>query len=123
MKSDGHCQEMGETMSAQHSELAQGRWMQMSFCEQMANIGSEVSRALTWQEKGKDAMAKKAFVRALELLEFTIEPIGQYSRLKELFRVREGMVDYFYGENQFATSAVLWRKYFDQFAYAARKDT
>ena len=30
----------------QHKELAAGRWKKLSFCEQMANIGSEVERAL-----------------------------------------------------------------------------
>ena len=33
-------------MSQQHKELAAGRWQQMPFIEQMANIGSEVERAL-----------------------------------------------------------------------------
>lgn len=35
-------------MSYQHKELAKDRWAKMSLCEQMANIGSEVSRALNW---------------------------------------------------------------------------
>ena len=30
----------------QHKELAQGRWKDMCFFEQMSNIGSEVSRTL-----------------------------------------------------------------------------
>ncbi len=29
-----------------HKELASGRWAQLSFVEQMGNIGSEVERAL-----------------------------------------------------------------------------
>jgi len=89
-------------MSFQHKELASGRWAQMSFCEQMANIGSEVSRAL-------------------ELLDLTVNSIKRYSGLKECLRVRECLVDYFYGDNIFSSSEVLWRKYFDAFAYAARK--
>ena len=32
-------------MSIKHKELAAGRWNQLSFLEQMANIGSEVSKA------------------------------------------------------------------------------
>ena len=35
-----------------HKESASGRWIQFSLAEQMANIGSEVSRASKWQ--GKD---------------------------------------------------------------------
>ena len=109
-------------MTSQHKELTEGRWADMSLCEQMANVGSEVSRALNWQKKGKDDFSKKAIIRALELLDLTISSVKKYARLKELFRVREGLVDYFYGENQFSSSEILWRKYFDHFNYAARKD-
>lgn len=108
-------------MSAQHKELVSGRWAEMSLAEQMANVGSEVSRALNWQKKGKKDLSERAFHRALELLDMTIAPIKKYSRLKELLRVREAMVDFFCGTNQFSSSELLWRKYFDHFVYLARK--
>jgi hypothetical protein len=38
-------------MSYQHKDLAAGRWKRLSFVEQMANIGSEVERALRWRAK------------------------------------------------------------------------
>jgi len=57
----------------------------------------------------------------LELIDMTISPVRKYSKLKELFRVREALVDFFYGKNQFCSSEILWRKYFDHFAYLARK--
>lgn len=109
-------------MNIQHKELAGSRWEKMSFCEQMANVGSEVSRALNWRKKGNIDFSNKAINRALELLDFTIAPIRKYSRLKELFRVKECLVDFFYGSNEFSSSEVLWRKYFDHFNYAARKN-
>jgi hypothetical protein len=112
---------MGETMTIEHKECAQGRWEELSFCEQMANVGSEVSRALNWRKKGQDASSQKAACRALELLDLTIRPMKKFSRLKELCRVRECLVDYFYGVNEFSSSEALWRKYFDHFNYAARK--
>ena len=93
----------------------------MSFCEQMANVGSEVSRALNWRKKEKDSLSKEAVNRALELLDLTIASVQKYSRLKELFRAREALVDFFYGVNEFSSSETLWRKYFDCFNYAARK--
>lgn len=107
-------------MNYQHKELAQGRWAQMSLCEQMANVGSEVSRALNWQKKGKEERSKKAIDRALELLDLTAASYKQYSRLKEILRTRECLVDYFYGENEFGSSEELWRKYFDAFARVSR---
>jgi len=113
---------MGEAVSVQGNEFAERRWAQMPLCEQMANVGSEISRAFNWRNKGKDDFSKKALNRALDLLDLTISLIKKYSRLKELFRVREGLVDFFYGENEFSSSEVLWRKYFDHFNYAARKN-
>jgi len=32
-----------------HKKLAEGRWFQLSLCEQLGNIGSEVDRALHWK--------------------------------------------------------------------------
>jgi len=87
----------------------------------MANVGSEVSWALNWKKKGKDSLSKETIDWALELLDFTIALIKKYSRLKELLRTREALVDFFYGENEFLSSEILWRKYFDCFNYAARK--
>lgn len=109
-------------MNVQHKELAQGRWAQLSLCEQMAHIGSEVSRALNWRNKGNEVYSKKAAARALELLDLSLDCPGSYPRLREQARVREALVDYFYGSNQFSSSERLWRRYFDPFAYAARRD-
>ena len=109
-------------MNYQHKDLAAGRWSQLSFLEQMANIGSEVERALNWRAKKNAAYCQRAVERALELLGLTIERIKNFSHLKELTRVREVIIDYFFGENQFASSDTLWRKYFSHFSYAARKN-
>ncbi|MFH1856904.1 MAG: hypothetical protein ABH836_06780 [Candidatus Omnitrophota bacterium] len=108
-------------MNIQHKDLAMGRWSQMSICEQMANIGSEVSRALNWQNKGNKELSQKAVSRALELLDLSLDSLKSFARLKEFARLREAVVDYFFGSNNFSSSESLWRKYFDHFAYAARK--
>ena len=107
-------------MSYQHKDLASGRWERLPFLEQMANIGSEVERALNWQAKNNAAYSQKAFERALELLDLTIYSAKTYARLKELTRAREAIVDYFVGMNQFKSTATSWRKYFSPFAYAVR---
>ena len=108
-------------MSIQHKELSKGRWQQLSFPEQMANIGSEISRALNWQKKGKKEFCQKSVVRAIELLDLSLGSAKSFPKIKELARLREAIVDYFYGSNQFASSEILWRKYFDHFNYVARK--
>lgn len=109
-------------MTVQHKELSLGRWGQLSLCEQMANIGSEISRALNWKKKGKEEFCRKAVSRSLELLDLSLDSAESFPRIKELARLREAVVDYFYGANQFSSSETLWRKYFDHFNYALRKN-
>lgn len=109
-------------MNYQHKELAAGRWNQLPFLEQMANIGSEVERALNWQAKNNDLYCREACERALELMDLTLEGACSFARLKELSRAREAMVDYFFGTNQYRSTEGSWRKYFSCFTYAARKN-
>lgn len=109
-------------MSYQHKELAAGRWKELSFLEQMANVGSEVERALNWRMKNNAAYCQKAAERALELLDFTLDGQKGFARLRELARIREAVVDYFFGTNQFLSTEASWRRYFLYFACAARKN-
>jgi len=46
-------------MNYQHKELASGRWEKLTFLEQMANMGSEVERALNWQKKITQIIVKE----------------------------------------------------------------
>jgi len=108
-------------MSLEYKELAAGRWNRLSFLEQMANIGSEVERALNWKAKQNDNYSRKAFERALELIDLTLDNLTSSSRLKEVARVREAIVDFFAGSNQFKSTETSWRKYFLAFNYAARR--
>jgi hypothetical protein len=105
--------------SAQHPSLAAGRWQTLSLMEQMANIGSEVERALNWLNKNNPEYSQLAFLRALELLGLTIGDLRQGRRLKEITRVREALLDYFLGDNEFHSTEKAWRAYFYSFAYAA----
>ena len=109
-------------MSYQHKDLALGRWSRLSFLEQMANIGSEVERALNWRVKKNTDYAQKAFERALELIDLTLDNDKNYTHLKEVARMREAIVDYFSGANQFMSSEISWRNYFLPFTYASRRN-
>ena len=109
-------------MNYQHKNLAAGRWNQLSFIEQMANIGSEVERALNWQAKHNEEYAQQALERSLELIDLTLDNTKTFSRLKELARLREAIVDYFFGQNQFKYDDTALRKYFLNFVYAARRN-
>lgn len=104
----------------QHSSLAAGRWKNFSLMEQMANIGSEVGRAINWRAKGNEVSAQKAFDRALELFDLTLEDEKNKMRLKEVVRARETFVDYFAARNEWGMTAEFWNNYFYQFTFAAR---
>ncbi|MDP2929648.1 MAG: hypothetical protein Q8O01_06290 [Candidatus Omnitrophota bacterium] len=109
-------------MSLQHQELALGRWNKLSLVEQMANIGSEVERALKWKSKNNTEYCMSAFERALELLDITLDSCKERAHLKEIARTREVLVDFFFDSNQFTSSASSLRSYFLQFACAARRN-
>ena len=113
---------MGGTVSYQHKSLAAGRWNSIPFLEQMAHIGGEVERALNWKKKGNQENGLLAYERALELCDLLLDDPKNRPRLKELARVRESLVDFFQGTNEYGSSDPLLRKYFAEFAYAARRN-
>jgi hypothetical protein len=88
-------------MTVQHPSLAAGRWHTLSLVEQMANIGSEVERALNWLNKNNAEYSRLALLRALELLGLTIADPRHRRRLKEITRLREVLLDFFLGDNEF----------------------
>jgi len=107
-------------MNNQHKNLAGGRWQALTFFEQMANVGSEVGRAINWKNKGNAEYSRLAFERALELLDLTIDKEKVPSHLKELARVRVALADYFVFENSYNSTDKSWQNYFYSFNFAAR---
>ncbi|OGB90377.1 hypothetical protein A2625_05705 [candidate division WOR-1 bacterium RIFCSPHIGHO2_01_FULL_53_15] len=107
-------------MNIQHKELAAGRWHKLTLAEQLANVGSEVERAINWRGKRNAEYGQLAFERALELLDLTVSINKNFARLKELLRLREALADYFAFDNVYRSTDGSWRKYFFAFNYAAR---
>jgi hypothetical protein len=105
-------------VSPLHPELARGRWQAFPLVEQLANVGSEVERALDWAARGNPEYSNRALERGLELLELTIADPRHRHRLKELTRLREVLLDYFAGENEFGSSQRSWRRYFQPYSMA-----
>ena len=108
-------------MTYQHRELASGRWNELSLVEQLGHIGSEVERALKWKGENNPDYCMRTCERALELLDLTLACPAHRHRLREIARMREILVDFFYGENQFATTGESLSAYFLRFACAARR--
>ena len=98
------------------------RWKQLTFNEQMGNIGSEVGRAIIAHRNGNTARENRAIDRAIDLFSATAEALigTKYSyRLKEVFRARDEFLRLFF-DGTFEQSSSSIERYFMYFAYAAR---
>jgi hypothetical protein len=105
-----------------HPSLAAGRWQTMSLAEQLGNVGSEVERALRAHAQGRPDRFQHALDRALELFDLTATD-ARWSgpRRREILRAREQFCRVFYDETAEPGLADFLRKYFLQFATAARR--
>ncbi len=106
-------------MTARHPGLAAGGWQRLSLLEQLANVGSEVERAMSWASRGNTPYSERARDRGLELLDLTIADPRHRGRLKELTRLREVLLDFFVGENRYGSSEEAWRSYFGAYGSGA----
>ena len=101
-----------------------GRWAQLTFNEQMGNIGAEVGRAIIAHRAGNAAREIRAIDRAIDLFSATAEVLAgtQYSyRLKEVLRARDEFLRLFF-DGTFDADADNIDRYFMYFAFAARAD-
>lgn len=103
-----------------HKNLKPETWFAMTLAEQMANIGSEVGRTITWRNKRNSQYSGLAMERALELTDLTVSDPKNLNRLKEILRMREMLVDWYYFDNEYHSSDDLWQNYFLAFNHLAR---
>ena len=96
------------------------KWHKMSLAEQMGNIGAEVSRVITWYEKGDKEKKEQALRRALELIDLTIQDKRLKNRCFELYRLKEILCDVFSGKNNYRVSLDNLKRYFLSFALAIK---
>lgn len=97
------------------------QWQKLSLMEQLANIGSEVSRAHNWQTKDPKIFWSTVD-RALELWDLTISDPRWRSRLKELTRSREVFCSAVLNSPEYNTTLADLQKYFLYFGIAAREN-
>jgi len=109
-------------MAYQHKNLALGDWRKLPFLAQMANLGSEVIRAIRWRAKGNKDYARSAFERSLELFDLTVADQKNINRLKEVLRAREIWVDFFAYDNIYHSTDRQWERYFLAFNWAANRN-
>jgi hypothetical protein len=107
---------------AVHADLAGGRWHAMPLVTQLANVGSEVERAIRAHEQSNTARWTGAFARALELFDLTAtDPRWRGHRRREILRARELFCGLFYAAAPASGDAEFLRQYFLEFAVAARR--
>ena len=70
-------------MCAIHKTMADNRWADLSFAEKMGNIGSEISRARSADERNDTERRNKSLDRANELVQLTVSGLDN-ARAKEL---------------------------------------
>jgi len=104
-----------------HASLAAGRWQAMTLAEQLANVGSEVSRACRARAQGNEPRFAAALDRALELFDLTLADDRWATRRKEIARAREVICDFLVGDNEYGSSAEYLDAYFLAFATVARQ--
>lgn len=80
-------------MSWWNNMLDSKRWSQFSFAQQIGHIGSEISRARHWEEKNEKTNKDSALIRALELIDLTIEDKKKKGGIREIVRLREFVCD------------------------------
>lgn len=106
---------------AAHTAAAAGGWDRLSLAEQLANVGSEVERAIRAHGAGRRARWETALDRALELFDLTArDPRWRGHRRQEILRAREEFCRLFFGDSPPPGSAAGLRRYFLYFAIAAR---
>lgn len=105
----------------QHSSLENGRWAELTFPQQMANIGSESFRIYKALESGKESRAESGFARIQELIDLTIQygrqkdsPAARAPMLRELCRFREMYCSAYLSRDMKELSAA--NRYLDLFA-------
>lgn len=112
------------TVSPAHPSLAAGRWQSLSLTEQLANVGSEVDRAIRAHAQGRHDRFERALDRALELFDLTAtDPRWPPHRRREVLRAREQFCRVFFDVAAEPDLASYLGKYFLQFAVAARRLT
>ncbi len=104
-----------------HSGMTPDRWFTFTLAEQLGNVGSEVSRTLKWRSRNPK-IAEGAMVRALELIDLTFDDPrhrASVARLREICRLREVLLDFLVGSNEYGSTEIGTQRYFDVFAAGA----
>ena len=98
------------------------RWASFSLVEQLANVGSEVDRAIRAHAAASTTRFDNALARALELFDLTAaDARWRGPRRREILRAREEFCRLFFNASSAPQSAPGLQRYFLHFAVAANR--
>jgi hypothetical protein len=105
-----------------HAALATGGWNTLTLAAQLANVGSEVDRAVAaWTAQRSDRF-ERALARALELFDLTArDDRWRGHRRREILRAREEFCRLFFDDDVPSRAVRTLQEYFLQFALLARR--
>lgn len=105
-----------------HAGLAAGRWTTLTLAEQLANVGSEVQRAIDAWDAHRSDRFDRALARALDLFDLTArDDRWRGPRRREVLRAREEFCRLFFDEHCPPGAARALGTYFLQFAVLVRR--
>ena len=96
------------------------RWEKLSLAEQIGNIGSELSRARSWETKKDRESCRNSLERALILIDLTLQDPRWKSRLKEPARLREVVSDWYADQKEYDILPESLEAYCTSFALLVR---
>lgn len=90
-------------------------WYNMPVGLQLANVGSEVNRALSWKKRGNAQRTASFCNKAIDFLEIMKTDEKNRNRIGELNFCIEELKDFFLGDNIYGTTDETLMKYYDAF--------
>jgi hypothetical protein len=105
-----------------HQTLAAGRWTTLTLADQLANVGSEVDRAIAAREAQRSDRFDRALTRALELFDLAVaDDRWRGHRRREILRAREEFCRLVLESEWRPEAARTLRRYFLAFAVLAQQ--
>lgn len=95
------------------------RWKLFSLAEQISHLGSEITRARAWEERGDRVQRDRALERALELIDITLALTPD---VHELVIMRDVVIDMRSDSGHYICSLTFLENYCLPFALLARKN-
>lgn len=97
------------------------KWQKLNIFEQLGNIGSEVSRARYWQDKGDINRRNSSWERSFDLLDLTLADKKNISRCGEIGRLKEVLGDVYFAAGNYLVTWSDLEKMFFEYALMARR--